>query len=105
MPSQHFLKALKTQPGLFIKLLSNYAQRIGELTGVIDRLMMRDLNAELRALLIEKADAQKQVFLFHQMMADELASSREVISRKLKTLEKSGPIQMSRGKVTLTKLT
>lgn len=105
LPSQHFLKALQTQPGLFIKLLSNYAQRIGELTGVIDRLMTRDLNTEIRALLIEKANPQKQVFLSHQMMADELASSREVISRKLKALEKSGLIQMSRGKVTLTKLT
>lgn len=105
LPSQHFLKALKTQPDLFIKLLGNYAQRIGELTGVIDRLMTRDLNAELRALLIEKADTHKQVFLSHQMMADELASSREVISRKLKALEKSGLILMSRGKVTLTKLT
>jgi len=104
LPSQHFLKALKTQPGLFIRLLSNYAQRIGDLTGVIDRLMTRDLNAELRALLIEKADAQNHVFLSHQMIADELASSREVISRKLKALEKSGLIQMSRGKVTLTNL-
>jgi len=78
--------------------------RLGDLTGVIDRLMTRDLNAELRALLIEKADAQNHVFLSHQMIADELASSREVISRKLKALEKSGLIQMSRGKVTLTNL-
>lgn len=104
LPSQHFLKSLQTQPELFIKLLSNYAQRIGELTGVIDRLMSRDLNVELRALLIDKADTQKRVLLSHQMIADELASSREVISRKLKALEKLGLIEMSRGQVTLTKL-
>lgn len=104
LPSQHFLKGLQTQPEFFIKLLSHYAQRIGELTGVIDRLMSRDLNTDLRALLVDRADPQNRVFLSHQKIADELASSREVISRKLKALEKAGLIVMSRGQVTLTQL-
>lgn len=105
LPSGQFLDSLKRQPELFLTLLNNYAQRIGELTGVIDRLMSRDLNAELKDLLLRRADADHIVHLSHQMMADELASSREVISRKLKALEKAGLVSLSRGSVTLTHLT
>lgn len=104
LPSQSFLKSVQTQPELFTKILNNYAERIGELTGVIDRLMTRDLATELKSFLIAKADDQNRVILSHQMIADELASSREVISRKLKSFEKAGLIEMSRGQVKLIKL-
>lgn len=104
LPAGQFLDGLENQPKLFLNLLGNYAQRIGELTGVIDRLMSRDLNAELKDLLLERADTERTVHLSHQMIADELASSREVISRKLKALEKSGRVSLSRGRVTLTNL-
>ena len=104
LPSSQFLDSLKRQPDLFLKLLSNYAVRIGELTSVIDRLMSRDLNTELKELLLDRADDDLMVHLSHQMIADELASSREVISRKLKTLEKAGRVSLSRGCVVLTNL-
>lgn len=104
LPSQSFLKSVQTQPELFTKILNNYAERIGELTSVIDRLMTRDLATELKSFLIAKADDQNRVILSHQMIADELASSREVISRKLKSFEKAGLIEMSRGQVKLIKL-
>lgn len=104
LPASEFVDCLKQEPQLFITLLSNYAQRIGELTGVIDRLMSRDLNAELKDLLLERSDSEGNVYLSHQMIADELASSREVMSRKLKTLEKAGRVSLSRGCVTLINL-
>ncbi len=104
LPAGQFRDGLENHPKLFLNLLGNYAQRIGELTGVIDRLMSRDLNAELKDLLLERADIERTVHLSHQMIADELASSREVISRKLKALEKAGRVSLSRGRVTLTNL-
>lgn len=104
LPSDNFLESLNTEPELFRILIRNYAQRIGELTNVVDRLFSRDLNAELKRLLLEKADNEGRVKLSHQMIADELASSREVISRKLKALEKSGQLALSRGQVRLIRL-
>lgn len=104
LPSQRFLESLSDEPELFRTLLSNYAKRIGELTSVVDRLLSRDLNVELKQLLLERVDGQGRVKLSHQMIADELASSREVISRKLKTLEKLGQVALSRGQVTLLRL-
>jgi len=66
--------------------------------------MSRDLNTELKALLREKADADNIVHMSHQKIADEIGSSREVISRKLKTYEKAGFVKMSRGRVSLINL-
>jgi len=100
-----FLSAISNYPKLAKTLLENYAQRIGQLTGVIDKMMSRDLTTELKTLLLERVDDKKHINLSHQKIADELGSSREVISRKLKTMEKSGLLKLSRGKITLTKLT
>jgi CRP/FNR family transcriptional regulator len=58
LPANQFLEVLHNEPELFTILLSNYAQRIGELTGVVDRLLTRDLNVELKKLLLTKADSQ-----------------------------------------------
>ena len=104
IPAVTFRKILKEHTELSLSLVDNYAHRIGELTGVIDRLMSRDLNAELKALLREKADADNIVHMSHQKIADEIGSSREVISRKLKTYEKAGFVKMSRGRVSLINL-
>ena len=104
LPSERFLDGLSGHPELFKTLLSNYANRIGELTHVVDRLLSRDLNFELKQLLIERADNNGLIKLSHQMIADELASSREVISRKLKALEKLGQVALSRGQIALIRL-
>lgn len=104
IPAITFRKILFEHPDLSIGLLDNYAQRIGELTGVIDRLVSRDLNSELKSFLIKRADTEKVVQFSHQRIADELGSSREVISRKLKTFEKAGLVQLARGKISLKTL-
>jgi len=103
IPAAIFRKILKEHTELSLSLVDNYAHRIGELTGVIDRLMSRDLNSELKALLKANADADNIVHMSHQKIADEIGSSREVISRKLKTYEKADLVQLSRGRISLLK--
>ena len=101
IPAAIFRTILQNHPELSISLLDNYAQRIGELTSIIDRLTSRDLNAELKDFLIENADGKNVVHFSHQKIADELGSSREVISRKLKSLENLGFVKLARGKISL----
>lgn len=99
IPAAAFRNLLNDYPELSVRLLDNYARRIGELTGVIDRLMSRDLNQELKRFLIEQSDDDDVVHLSHKKIADELGSSREVISRKLKALENAGQVKLTRGQV------
>jgi CRP/FNR family transcriptional regulator len=100
-PASVFQSTLKSDPDIFMPLLGSYAERIGELTSVIDRLMSRDLTAELSALLLDNVNSGGIVAFSHQKIADEIGSSREVISRKLKTMEKSGIVALARGHIVL----
>ena len=101
IPAASFRAAISTHPKLALSLLENYAERIGELTSVIDRLISRDLGLELKTFLQREADGEQRIYLSHQNIADELGSSREVISRKLKAMEKTGLLKLSRGQITL----
>lgn len=59
------------------------------------------LTNRLVKLLIDKKS--KNIYLTHNDLAFELDSSREVISRKLKELEKKGYLKLSRGKIQIQK--
>ena len=104
IPAAIFRRTLSEYPKLSMSLLDNYAERIGQLTNVIDRLMSRDLGAELKSFLLDKANYDRCIKLSHQKIADELGSSREVISRKLKLMENAGLLHLSRGQIKLAKL-
>lgn len=59
------------------------------------------LQNRLVKLLIEKQS--KIIYITHSSLAFELDSSREVVSRKLKELEKQGFLELSRGKIYIVK--
>ncbi len=103
IPAPVFLQTLETSPEISLSILTNYAQRIGELTKVVDRLLSRDINTELAGFLRGHADASGELAYSHQSIANELGTSREVVSRKLKALEKSGVVGLSRGCVSVLK--
>lgn len=59
------------------------------------------LTNRLVKLLINKKS--KNIYLTHSDLAFELDSAREVVSRKLKELEKKGYLKLSRGKIQIEK--
>ena len=52
-------------------------------------------------LLIDKKS--RNIYITHNELAFELDSAREVVSRKLKELEKRGYLKLSRGKIQIEK--
>lgn len=101
--SAAFNAALTSSPDLMRTLLSELAERIGELTMIVDRQIGRDLNSALMDFLLQKADPDHKIELSHKKIAEELGTVREVVSRKLKDLEKAGRIKIGRGSVRLLK--
>ena len=99
IPAADFQLALRTAPGFMAGLLSDYARRIASLTALVDRLTSRDLETELRALLEDSCDAEGWVSMSHQEIAIELGTAREVVSRRLKELERSGLAKLGRGRL------
>jgi CRP/FNR family transcriptional regulator len=78
-------------------------ERYENLLATIDAIAFQKLDERLLNLLLDKSIAKgtNEVEVTHKSLAEELHSSREVISRLLKQLEKIGKVQLSRNKITV----
>ncbi len=84
-------------------VLNTYGMRFQELLSTIDSIAFLQLDERLLNYLKEKSAVANTKVLetTHQQIAYDLHSSREVISRLLKQLEKRGLIELQRNKVIL----
>jgi CRP/FNR family transcriptional regulator len=82
-------------------MFETYRQRFHELIETIDNIAFHKLDDRILKLLSDqsKAAKSKKLHLTHQQIANSLGSSREVISRLLKQLEKEGKVKLSRNEV------
>jgi len=81
-----------------------YQKRFEDLLGVIDQIAFQKLDERLLGLLNRKSkQCGCSVFnITHEELGQELATSREVISRLLKQLERIGKVKLSRNRIELT---
>jgi CRP/FNR family transcriptional regulator, anaerobic regulatory protein len=82
-----------------------YQKRFDDLLGAIDQIAFHKLDERLLMLLKRKAkQCGCSIFnITHEELSHELTTSREVISRLLKQLEKTGAVVLSRNKIQLLK--
>ncbi|NOQ16408.1 MAG: helix-turn-helix domain-containing protein [Methyloprofundus sp.] len=97
--TQQMLHWLKTEHQWQQFIFSLLSQRMADLIGLVDALAFRRLDSRLAAWLLEKSTTSQEISITHQIIAEELASSREVISRLLKEFERNNLIKLSRGKI------
>jgi len=84
-------------------VLETYRNRFEELLTVIDNVAFRNMDERLFFYLKRYAEANHSntIAISHQQIADELNSSREVISRLLKKMEQRGIVTLSRNSIEL----
>jgi CRP/FNR family transcriptional regulator len=87
-------------------VFSNYQNRIEEVLESLERVAFERLDERLEDYLKEKAriNNEHSVFQTHKEIAEELHSSRVVISRLLKKLEQMGAIKLHRNHIELINL-
>ena len=80
-----------------------YHKRFEELLAVVNAVAFQKLDDRIMQLLKQKSVLHntKEVKITHQQLADELGTTREVVSRLVKQMENDGLIRLSRNKVTL----
>lgn len=84
-------------------VMQTYSARFDELLKTIDSIAFHKVDERLVKYLRDKAQVNGTNILnvSHQQIAEELNSSREVISRLLKQLEHNGAISLGRNKIEL----
>ena len=84
-------------------VMNTYANRFEELLKAVDQLAFKKMDERLFKYLNDKAELHesKEIKISHQEIAFDLNTSREVVSRLLKQLEKLGEIQLGRNRINL----
>jgi len=87
-------------------VIQTYRNRFDEMLTVIDNIAFKNMDERLEFYLKRcKTDTGKMILnLTHQEIADDLNSSREVISRLLKKMEQLGKIKLNRNSIELINL-
>jgi CRP/FNR family transcriptional regulator len=84
-------------------VIQTYRGRFDELLSVINNIAFRNMDERLEFYLKRYAtkSAKKVIELSHQQIADDLNSSREVISRLLKKMEQRNLVKLHRNMIEL----
>ncbi|MCU0397028.1 MAG: Crp/Fnr family transcriptional regulator [Cyclobacteriaceae bacterium] len=95
---------MKNYRSWYYFVLETYRNRFEELLQVIDHIAFKSMDERLEYYLLNQAEKldTRNLQLTHQQIANDLNSSREVISRLLKNMEKSGKLTLLRNAIQLS---
>lgn len=107
IPAEKALAIAKNYPKWNEFVYDLFRAKFEELLHVIEILTFSHKDARVLEYLRNEANLKKSSTLntTHQHIADDLGSSREVISRLLKKLEHQGLVQLKQGTVVITDVT
>lgn len=101
IPIQYMDELMKNHRQWYYFVLETYRARFGELLEVVDQVAFHSMDQKLEFYLkrqFQSLNANK-IIITHQEIANDLNSSREVISRLLKKLESQKRISVSRNEI------
>jgi CRP/FNR family transcriptional regulator len=90
-----FRRWLET-PAFRNNILGLFAERMADLTSLIDAVAFHKLDRRLAAALLGRG---QQVNVTHQVLADELGTVREIVTRLLRRFEREGWVSLGREQI------
>lgn len=103
VPVQNMLEWFNNNESWRIFILESYQMRFDEMLDAIDNIAFMKMDERLYKYLLNKSQLNnsKSIIVKHQDIAEDLHTSRVVISRLLKQLENEHKIKLSRNKIEL----
>ncbi len=100
IPMQYMDELMTKYKSWYYFVLETYRNRFEELLGVIDNIAFKNMDERLDWYLKRQTEKLgKVITLTHQQIANDLNSSREVISRLLKKMEKNHILKLHRNSI------
>lgn len=85
-------------------VFSNFAKRLAAVIRRMESVALTPVDQRLAQEILRRAGSGGSVRATHEELALEVGSAREVVSRRLKTLEKQGFLEIERGQLIVTDL-
>jgi CRP/FNR family transcriptional regulator len=105
-PTADLLGLVRSSPEIALGVIRVFAQRLRQLTRLVEDLSFRHVTARVAKLLLQSAaDAGGAggPRLTQQEMAAMIGTAREVVTRALRALEQQGAIEVQRGQIVILK--
>jgi CRP/FNR family transcriptional regulator len=101
IPMQNAGLLVRKYPAWTEFIFQLYQKRFEELLSVVQKVSSKTVSERLTDLLQTKAHLSKsnRLNLTHQDLADEIGSSRVVVSRILKEMEHAGKVKLGRNQI------
>jgi CRP/FNR family transcriptional regulator len=103
LPAAEFRRLVDKYPEMRQFVLAGLSSRLFGIVYLMEEVLFRRLDERLKSYLLEKSESGI-VSATHQNIANDLGTSREVISRMLSDLERNGKISVSRSKIEIINL-
>jgi CRP/FNR family transcriptional regulator len=96
IPRSLFLEMVLLSPAFRVFVFNSLSQRIAHLMALIDDVAFHRVDQRLAwRLLLHR----QPITATHQMLADELGTTREVVSRILEAFQQSGMLRLGRKRI------
>ncbi len=105
LPGADFFELLQISDRFRSFVFASFGERLVDLMALIDNLAFHRIEERLAHVLVECCDENLRVHETHKLLADEIGSAREVVSRRLKDFERRGLLAISRGEIRILDLT
>ena len=99
VPRADFEHRLNSSPEFRELVFTSFSSRLAAMMAKIDEIAFTPLDARLAGRLAELSQADPVIKVTHEQLANDLGSAREVISRKLLSLENDGLLKRGRGTI------
>jgi CRP/FNR family transcriptional regulator len=100
IPMQYMDTLMRNYSAWYHFVIETYRSRFEELLTVVDQIAFKNMDERLAWYLKRQSETLgKNLMLTHQQIANDINSSREVVSRLLKKMEKTGRITMERNSI------
>jgi CRP/FNR family transcriptional regulator len=99
IPSAVFQRALQDSAAFREFVFQSFAAHLASVISLVEEVAFGRLDSRLARQLLDNCDTGLVIRTTHQVLATELGSAREVISRLLKELELQGRLELQRGSI------
>jgi CRP/FNR family transcriptional regulator len=102
LPEHVFRRHLSEHEAMRNFIFSLFSRRFATIMELVEEVAFGKMDKRLEDYLVEKAEAG-ELHATHQHIANELGTSREVVSRLLKDMERKGLLALSRNSIRFLK--